>query len=217
MGDARSSQAEMAVGSSIIEVQTYEASFHHLEGRLRRTTAEDAPQHAAGALTLQLYVVACDGEAVAVTAAQAGRLPLKALHGEPSWECGGCRSKGWSQARAHVCIMCLTTAPMAAAVLEERKHSHRKQGCAPPSCSVLCQHACLHTLMHVHLHLFSCTYAPALCTYAPVHLCTCAPMHLHLCTYAHMHLPLCTCTMHLHSWTCTYALAPVHLHLCTCT
>ena len=30
VGDARSSQAEMAVGSSIMEVQTYEALFDHL-------------------------------------------------------------------------------------------------------------------------------------------------------------------------------------------
>ena len=44
---------------SIIEVQTYEASFDHLEGRLRRTTAEDAPQYAVGALTLQVHVHRC--------------------------------------------------------------------------------------------------------------------------------------------------------------
>lgn len=96
------------------------ASFDHLEGRTERR--ED------GALAFQLYSVSTDGEAVPVHVEEARRLPLRAGEGEPQWQCTGCRSKGWSQARTRVCVQCLAQAPMAAAELEEQKHTLRKQG-----------------------------------------------------------------------------------------
>jgi hypothetical protein len=55
-----------------------------------------------------------------------------------------------------------------------------------------------------------------LCTYASMHLCTYATMHLHLCTYAPMQL--CTCTYApMHLYLCTYTNAPIHMHLHTST
>ena len=123
-------------------------AFHHVDGRARRAAAAASGEAApGGAIVFQLYAVLSSGEEVPITAAEAHGLSLAAREGEAAWACVGCRARGWSQARALVCIKCYAAAPMAAAELEELKFAHRKDGCATCSRTAMsmqahAEHAC---------------------------------------------------------------------------